>query len=383
MRHLALCALALLFVGSGVHSQTLQTLSVPEDSPRWDLQGEAKPAEYLGRKCLLLDGGAALLKDFEMRDGVIDVDVATPARRGFFGLQFRIINDGANAEWVYLRQHKSGLPDAMQYTPVLNTGANWQIYNGAGFTGAVDIPKDVWFHLRLQVAGAQAKLYIKDMDKPALVMDDLKSGVQKGQVALYVLTGATYFSNFEVRPTPDAPWERHLPPMPPGTLTKWSISPSYDALARNLERPLSRAESDAINWQNVEAEPPGFVVLYRYREAPHPQVSFAADFSKRLDPQPGMKVLYARTTIDSERDQVKKLYIGYSDDVSVFLNGQILFRGRSAQNFRDPGFLGIMNPENDAVYLPLKKGSNDLMLAVSELGGGWGFICRLAGPENQ
>jgi hypothetical protein len=383
MRHLALCALALLFVGSGVHSQTVQTLSVPEDSPRWDLQGEAKPAEYLGRKCLLLDGGAALLKDFEMRDGVIDVDVATPARRGFFGLQFRIINDGANAEWVYLRQHKSGLPDAMQYTPVLNTGANWQIYNGAGFTGAVDIPKDVWFHLRLQVAGAQAKLYIKDMDKPALVMDDLKSGVQKGQVALYVLTGATYFSNFEVRPTPDAPWERHLPPMPPGTLTKWSISPSYDALARNLERPLSRAESDAINWQNVEAEPPGFVVLYRYREAPHPQVSFAADFSKRLDPQPGMKVLYARTTIDSERGQVKKLYIGYSDDVSVFLNGQILFRGRSAQNFRDPGFLGIMNPENDAVYLPLKKGSNDLMLAVSELGGGWGFICRLAGPENQ
>jgi hypothetical protein len=383
MRHLALCALALLFVGSGVHSQTVQTLSVPEDSPRWDLQGEAKPAEYLGRKCLLLDGGAALLKDFEMRDGVIDVDVATPARRGFFGLQFRIINDGANAEWVYLRQHKSGLPDAMQYTPVLNTGANWQIYNGAGFTGAVDIPKDVWFHLRLQVAGSQAKLYIKDMDKPALVMDDLKSGVQKGQVALYVLTGATYFSNFEVRPTPDAPWERHLPPMPPGTLTKWSISPSYDALARNLERPLSRAESDAINWQNVEAEPPGFVVLYRYREAPHPQVSFAADFSKRLDPQPGMKVLYARTTIDSERDQVKKLYIGYSDDVSVFLNGQILFRGRSAQNFRDPGFLGIMNPENDAVYLPLKKGSNDLMLAVSELGGGWGFICRLAGPENQ
>jgi hypothetical protein len=29
------------------------------------------------------------------------------------------------------------------------------------------------------------------MDKPALVMNDLKSGVQKGQVALYVLTGAT------------------------------------------------------------------------------------------------------------------------------------------------------------------------------------------------
>ena len=89
-----------------------------------------------------------------------------------------------------------------------------------------------------------------------------------------------------------------------------------------------------------------------------------------------MKVVYARTTIESDRDQVKKLEIGYSDDVSVFLNGKILYRGRSAQSFRDPGFLGIVNPENDAVYLPLKKGSNELMLAVSELGGGWGFICR-------
>ena len=39
-----------------------------------------------------------------------------------------------------------------------------------------------------------------------------------------------------------------------------------------------------------------------------------------------------------------------------------------------------MDAENDAVYLPLKKGSNELLLAVSELGGGWGFIARLAEP---
>jgi hypothetical protein len=310
------------------------------------------------------------------------VDVATSAKRGFFGIQFRLDGDGSNGEEVYLRPHKSGLPDAIQYTPILNTGRNWQIYNGPGFTGAVDIPKDVWFHLRLEIVGAQAKLYVQDMDKPALVMNDLKSGLQKGQVALFDLIGATYFSNFEIRMTPDAPWERQLPPMPPGTLTKWSLSPSYDALGRNLERPLSSAESDAIHWQDVEAEPPGFIVLYRFREAPHPMVTFQGDFSKRLEPQPGMKVLYARTTIESDRDQVKKLELGYSDDVSVFLNGKILYRGRSAQGFRDPGFLGIVNPENDAAYLPLKKGRNELMLALSELGGGWGFICRLADPEK-
>jgi len=376
-RKLAFCTLALL-IEPAARPQTIQMVAIPADSPRWDLQGHANPAEFLGRKCLLLDGGTATVKDLEMRDGILDVDVATSANRGFFGFQFRIDSAGLNAEEVYLRQHKSGAPDAMQYTPILNTGANWQIYNGPGFTGAVDIPKDVWLHLRLEVAGAQAKFYVKDMDKSALVIDDLKSGVQKGQVALHVLTGATCFSNFQFRRTPDAPWERHLPPMPAGTLTKWSLSPSYDALARDLENPLPLSESDAIQWQDVEAEPPGFVPINRYRESPHPRVSIQGDFSKRLEPQPGMKVVYARTRIDSDRDQVKKLLIGYSDDVSLFLNGKILFRGRSAQGFRDPAFLGIVNPENDTVYLPLRKGSNELMLAVSELGGGWGFVCRVA-----
>src|SRR5579871_2051868 len=370
-----------LFVAPTAFSETL---SVPADSPRWELEGKATVSQYQGRKSLLLDGGAALLKDFAMRDAVIDVDVATTAiTRGFMGIMFRIVNNGAQAEEVYLRPHKSGLPDAMQYTPVLNGGRNWQIYNGPGFSGAVDIPRNEWFHLRLEVSGAQAKLYVKDMEKPALVMNDLKSGIEKGQLALYTLTGATYFANFQVRTTPDAAWERHLPPMPANILTKWRISPAYDALARNLENPLSPAERDAIAWQDVEAEPPGFVVIGRYREPPQMTSSFERDFSKRLDPQPGMKVVYVLTEIESDQDQVKKLSIGYSDEVSVFLNGKILYRGRAAQGFREPGFLGIVSPDDDAVYLPLKKGTNELMLAVSEIGGGWGFICRLADRENS
>src|SRR5262249_26227945 len=139
-RHLPLCALLLLFA-SAARSEAPRPLTVPPDSPRWDLQEQARVADYQGRKCLLIDGGAATLKDFELRDGVVDMDVATAGGRGFFGIQFRIADDGATAEWVYLRPHKSGLPDALQYTPVLSTGANWQIFSGPGFTGAVDIPK--------------------------------------------------------------------------------------------------------------------------------------------------------------------------------------------------------------------------------------------------
>jgi hypothetical protein len=246
----------------------------------------------------------------------------------------------------------------------------------------VDIPRDTWFHLRLAVAGAQARLYVQDTTRPALDIADLKSGVERGEVALADLIGATCFSNVQVRVTPDAPWQRRPPAMPPGTLVHWSLSPAYDALQRDLERPLSPAERAAIAWQDVEAEPPGIVAIYRYRQAPHPRVTFQSDFSTRLQPQPGMKVVYARTTIRSDRDVVRKLSLGYSDDVSVFLNGRILYRGRSAQAFRDPGFLGIVSPDDDAVYLPLNKGNNELVLALSELGGGWGFVARLAEPGD-
>src|SRR5437868_4404698 len=50
---------------------------------------------------------------------------------------------------------------------------------------------------------------------------------------------------------------------------------------------------------------------------------------------------------------------------------------RTGRSTADPACLGILSPENDAVYPPLKKGANEVLLAVSEPGGGWSFICRL------
>ncbi len=353
---------------------------VAADTSLWNFYGDATAAEFQGRSAVRLNSAVAEIRNVEMSDGALNADVFTEAKRAFFGFQFRI--NGGDFEEVYLRKHKTGLPDAMQYTPVLRTGRNWQLFNGPGFTGAVDIPSGVWFHLRLEVTGAQAKLFVNDTLHPALVMDDLKTGLRKGGIALYSLGGPVFFSNFQWQATREAPWVRHLPPMPGNTVVNWSLSPSYEALARDPERPLTQAEIDTISWQNVQAEPPGLVVIQRYRDAPHPNVTFQNDFSTRLQPQPGTRLIYARTSIQSDRDTVKKLYIGYSDEVSVFLDGKILFRGRSAQGFRDPGFLGIVYPEDDAVYLPLTKGKNELILAVSELGGGWGFNCRLGEEKN-
>lgn len=104
-------------------SQEPGVLSIPADSPRWVMQDQAKAVSYRGRKCVMLNGGTATVRDFEMRDGVIDVDAITSAPFGFFGFQFHIDDAHANFEDLYLRQHKSGFPGTVQYTPVLNTGA--------------------------------------------------------------------------------------------------------------------------------------------------------------------------------------------------------------------------------------------------------------------
>ena len=364
----------MLLMGSA--TSAADSAPVALDEAHWTLQGDARFVTYDGRASIRVDGGGAVLNDVLFDDVVIDFDVLARGERGFFGVQFRL-DDAGNGEWVYLRPHKSGLPDALQYTPILGTGLNWQLYSGPGFTGPAAVPRNQWIHARLDLLGASGQLFLDDMATPVLVMPDLKSGVRKGAVALAVLLGETYFANVRVTPREPASWVRQQPAMPAGMLTHWQLSPAFDAAQRNPEQALTKAEMQRIEWQKVEAEAPGLVAITRYRVAPHLRVSFANDFARRLEAQPGAQLIYARTRIDAVEDGVRRLQLGYSDEVSVFLNGQILYRGRSAQYFRDPGFLGIMDVENDAVYLPLKKGQNELVLAITELGGGWGFAARL------
>jgi hypothetical protein len=85
--------------------------------------------------------------------------------------------------------------------------------------------------------------------------------------------------------------------------------------------------------------------------------------------------------VRAERDTVRRLAFGYSDDVTVFLNGRPVFAGRNGFRARHPSAAGLVTAD-DAVFLPLRRGENELVLAVAEEFGGWGFTARLdsAGP---
>ena len=61
-------------------------------------------------------------------------------------------------ERLYIRPHRAGLyADAVQYTPVFNGLAGWQLYNGDGFTNSVLFPLNEWVLVRIEVAGRQGR----------------------------------------------------------------------------------------------------------------------------------------------------------------------------------------------------------------------------------
>ena len=112
-----------------------------------------------------------------------------------------------------------------------------------------------------------------------------------------------------------------------------------------------------LTWQKVIAEPSGLVDISRY-------VKFGGRFPE---------FVWARTIISAGQDELRELSFGYSDGVCIFINGELIFSGASGYRQRDPSFAGIIG-YNDAVYLPLIKGDNELLLSVFESFGGWGFM---------
>jgi hypothetical protein len=239
------------------------------------------------------------------------------------------------------------------------------------------VPKERWFRLRIVVSGLRATVFVDDLEKPALVVPHLKREPASGGIGLWAGGGGAWFSGVRFEPSPSSA-AVSAPPvsLSPGVIKTWELSPAADA-----EDALPEALPAVPRWDRVPVESPGVLVIDRYRKNAG-VLPPAFDFKNRLGKAKGRRIVYARAVVESSREQVKRLSFGYSDEVCVFLNGRILFSGRSAFRFRDPGFMGVVDVENDAVYLPLRRGENEIVMAVAEYFGGWGLIARFDDPSG-
>ncbi len=321
---------------------------------QWNLEG-ARVVEHLGRQAL---EGSAQLKDVVFENGVIEVDIAMKAGvRGYPGVAFRMQSD-EDYERVYVRPHRSPLyGDAVQYVAAFNGVDSWQFYNGPGASAAAPLPADQWVPLKIEVSGSQARVFVGDTPQPALLVWELQHGRSRGGIALN--TGPTaFFSNFRWRTDDDLAFNPAPQPFAhPGFLREWELSQPLKRRALDFESYPDTEKAGA--WTKVVADADGLVDISR---------TFG-----RSGPEPD--AILARTVIRSDQAAVRRFRFGYSDEVSLFLNGQPVYYGNSAYRSRDGSFLGIVGLY-DAVFLPLREGDNELLLAIGESFGGWGFAIQ-------
>jgi hypothetical protein len=156
---------------------TAQTIRLPVTDERWELRGDVRVGEMDGEEVLLLRNGIALLPTIEFGEGTIELDLRGTDRRAFAGISLRRDARG-DSENLYLRLHKSGLPDALQYTPDFRGHSQWQLYHDARATAPARFTPGTWQRLRIEVLGDSAALFLGRSPTAALVVPRLVTGLR-------------------------------------------------------------------------------------------------------------------------------------------------------------------------------------------------------------
>lgn len=350
-----------------VCARTTAAQQLAFSDPQWKLDGDARVENFDGRQVLTIENGSAARPDVALQDGTIDVDVMTSRRRSFVYLSFRAQNEGEHEEF-YLRPHKAGLPDAVQYAPTFQGQSAWQLYWGARGTAAPDIVPNVWQHLRIALTGRRAAFFLGDTVKPIMVIAHLARDPQAGYVTLRSLvpqgtpgTGpAVHFANLRVQQGAVAYDFANTPaePTPPaGIVSKWEIGPAFAA-------PESVITTIAPEWVRtfrvLPIEPDGFVELHR--QLPMPKVTRYVG-------------TVARIRVNASSAGVRRLDLGFSDRVTVFLNGNPIFYRDDSYEF-DRRRDGLISLDQASVFLPLRIGQNEVSIVVTDRFGGWAIMGR-------
>ena len=180
----------------------------------------AKPVTYEGHKALRLDeeknynGEAlALLTGSDFTDGTIEVDVAgrpgagsDAGARGFVGVAFRSTAHATAFECFYLRPTNGRADDQLrrnhstQYISAPDFPWERLRKETPGvYESYVDLVTGAWTHMKIEVSGVKARLFVNGGAQPVLIVNDLKRGATGGQIGLWIGAGTeAYFRDLRV-----------------------------------------------------------------------------------------------------------------------------------------------------------------------------------------
>ena len=343
-----------------------QKFSIEGSNGEWFVDQErrvthAKVDNFLGRKSLMVKKGSQVLRSgIEFSEGIIEFDVAPLDESQFIAVIFRR-GTFRNYENIYLRPSQSGKYQALQYAPAINASSTWQLY--PEFTRAIDLPRNKWTHVKIEVQNGGLKVFINKSEKPILEVARMRGTLKKGTVGFWSRVSdrkseswSAAFSNVSIKPTTapsNAITKRQKPKE--GVIDSWKVA-----------EPLEKKEGAVMNlpklkgWKKVWAEESGLVNLNR-----------------ALGAKRGRWTGFAKTNIKSNKAKRVLLNFGYSDDVTIFLNGKPVFAGINGWESRYPEYMGFVKLGNDSIFLNLKKGNNELVFAVTNQRFGWGLVAQI------
>ena len=364
-----------------------KTVNVPFAAQHWQVidDGESSskpdvqfvPHEGFPNGVLVIKSGSAALKDFHFRDGTIEFDMKGLAA-DIPGIQFRQRGPlgKQDAEEFYTRTFGDcrASNDCLQYAPVIHGFMLWDSYPQYQTQAFV---LDGWNHVKLVVSGRRMNVYLNRVATPALVVGNLESDSVEGGIQL---RGPAFFANLQV--TPGA--VEGLPAQPTadptagdrGMVRHWQLGPLKRAQFGHDPR-YADLPQDSEPWTAVTAGRFGMVNLNR-------------DFEMSKDP-PGLTWL--RYTVESDGERSAPVSLGWLGQVWVFVNGKPVTQGK---NFYYPDAErrapdGRLSLENGSFTLPLRKGKNEVVLAMytatrdtdhTVTRYGWGVAMRFDDPKG-
>ncbi len=358
--------ISILFVMC-INSISFSQPIIPLDTLHWDIEAQAYLFEnYRGEDAIYIQNGLAILKDTIFLNGTIEFDMFLTERQSFPGVRFRIYDDN-NMESFYLRPHLSGKPDANQAAPVFNGLTAWQLYFGPTYSFPYTYNYDDWTHIKIVINDTKAQVYLDYAEKPHLSWN-LKHTPTEGKIGIGGSFAPVHYANFKINKAASDIVDFKVIEREPlvGIVPEWTISDMFEEELLN----------DPVNLQRVIDE-------RKWNKKIQVEEKTAANISREVllfDGTPGNTV-FAKISIQSDKDQVKLFEFGYSDRVVVILNGNAMYKGTNKYRTRDYRYLGTIGLF-DAVYLNLKKGDNTLLLAVSEDFGGWLVTGRFKNDEG-
>lgn len=316
-----------------------------------------------GRDILTVNRGTVWAKDIEFTDGILEVDVSVSPKKSLTGISFRGDAD-ATCENIYLRVPLSGREDAIQYAPFFHNEDYWQLYpeHQAKYT----YPETGWVHMKIVVRGNTAALYIDTATRPSLTVDHLRTGNRSGRIGLWCLSEQS-FSNFSFTPLPAMPFTSITERKEEGLVTSYRLSEAFtiDKKTKQLAYPAA----EKLKWQTVSTEEDGLLNIGKYRFKQ----------SSGTFEQNSNDMVWLKLDLTEKENRIRKIYFDFSNRVMVFLNGKPLYYGDHSYRLKDSFYKGTIDKKfiADAVFLPLEKGRNELLIGISSVANGWGIISKI------